>query len=117
MRNEVVYRMTNESILSIDMMRSRWKMFGHALHMEQDTPAHKAMLHYFAGSRATRFRGTPRVNMPWKLDQDLKKFAKDMGQLKSLDDLHVLEGLANRRKRWTNMLKKMCAAAKAEKNA
>ena len=109
--------MTSESILSIDIMRSRWKLFGHALRMDQDTPAHKAMLHYFTGSQARRFRGRPRVNMPWKLDQDLKKFAKDVGHLNSVDDLHVLEGLAHHRKRWMNMLEKMCVAAKAEKNA
>ena len=109
--------MTSECILSIDIMRNRWKMFGHALRMDQDTPAHKSMIHYYTGSQAGRFRGRPRVNMPWKLDQDLRKFASDVGRLTSLDDLHTLRRLAHHRKRWINAVEKMCAAAKAEKNA
>ena len=109
--------MTSECILSIDIMRNRWKLFGHALRMDEDIPAYKSMLHYFTGSQAGRFRGRPRVNMPLKLDQDLKKFATDVGRLTSLDDLYMLRGLAHQRRRWINAVEKMCAAAKAEKKA
>ena len=52
-----------------------------------------------------------------KLDQDVKKFAEDAGHLNSVDGSHVLAGLTQHRKRWMNMLEKMCAAVKAEKNA
>ena len=108
--------MTDESIMSVDILRNRWKLFGHTLRMDEDTPAHKSMVHYFTGSQAGRFRGRPRVNMPRKLDEDLKKYSNDREELKSMDDLHVLKRLARNRKRWKNMIEVMCAAAKAEKN-
>ena len=98
MRNSIVYRMTNESVLSVDMLRNRWKLFGHTLRMDEDTPAHKSMVHYFTGSQAGRFRGRPRVNMPRKLDEDLKKYSNDREELKSMDDLHVLKRLSPNRK-------------------
>ena len=55
--------------------------------------------------------------MPLKLDQDLKKFANDVGRLTSLDDLYTMRGLDYHRRRWINAVEKMCAAAKAKNNA
>ena len=41
--NIELYRVTGARPLTIDITRSRWKMFGHALRLHKDTPARKAM--------------------------------------------------------------------------
>ena len=116
MRNRKVYEITQEEMLSIDLLRSRWRLFGHVLRMDEEAPAFKSMLHYYSSSKAPKFRGRPRVNLPWKLDQDLGKFCTDGLQLKSLDDLRRLEVVAHDRKKWKNLVETMCVVAKAEKN-
>ena len=116
MRNKKVYEITQEELLSIDLLRSRWRLFGHVLRMDAEAPAFKAMLHYYSGSQAPKFRGRPRVNLPWKLDQDLGKFCTDSLQLKSSDDLRRLKVVAHDRKKWKNLVEKMCVVAKAAKN-
>ena len=84
--------------------------------MHEQTPAHKSMLHYFSESKAPKFRGRPRTNMPRKLDQDLEKFSSDTMQLKTLVDLQRLKDVAHDRKRWKILVDDMCVAAKAAKN-
>ena len=116
MRSRTVYRLTNEEMLSIDLLKNRWKLFGHILRMNEATPAFKSMLHYYSSSNAPKFRGRPRVNMPWKLDQDLAKYCEDNLRLKSFDDLQRLKAVAHDRRQWKNMVEKMCVVAKAAKN-
>ena len=116
MRSRTVYNTTEEEVLSIDLLRSRWKLFGHVLRMHEETPAFKSMLHYYSSSKAPKFRGRPRVNMPWKLDQDLVRFCVDNLRLKSLDDLQRLKIVAHDRRQWKNLVDGMCVVAKAAKN-
>ena len=85
--------------------------------MNQDKPAHKSMIHYYMVRKAARFCWRSGINMPLKLDQDLKKFASDVRRLTSLDDLYTMRGLAHHRRRGINAVEKMCAAAKANNNA
>ena len=42
-----LYKNTNTKPLSIGITKSRWKLFGHILRMDKDTPARKAMKYYF----------------------------------------------------------------------
>ena len=116
MRSKTVYKTTKEEILSIDILRCRWSLFGHVLRMHEQTPAHKSMLHYFSESKAPKFRGRPRTNMPRKLDQDLDNFSSGTWQLKTLADLQRLKEVAQDRKRWKILVDDMCVAAKAAKN-
>lgn len=116
MKSKTVYRITKEEILSIDLLKNRWRLLGHVLRMNEETPAHKSMVHYFATSRAPKFRGRPRTNMPRKLDEDLRKYSSDALRLTSLADLQRLKSVAQDRKRWKTLVDGMCVAAKAAKN-
>ena len=49
----------------------RKQLSGHVLRIFEETPAFKSLLHYFSNSDAPKFRGRPRNNLPWKLNQDL----------------------------------------------
>ena len=116
MKNKTVYRLTGEEVLSVTLLRNRWKLFGHVLRMNKRTPAcYRSMIHYFSHSNAPKFRGRPRMNLPRKLDEDLGRYSVGALQLRSLDDLHMLEMVAHARKDWKNLVKEMCVAAKAAK--
>ena len=104
MRSKTVYRITKEELLSISILRNRWKLFGHVLRMSEETPAFKSMIHYFSTSDAPKFRGWPRTNLPWKLNKIPGRF------------LWWPASIENCCKRWKNMTSKMCEAAKAAKN-
>ena len=41
--NEQVYGQTGEDVLSLEVLRNRWKLFGHVLRSHPETPAQKAM--------------------------------------------------------------------------
>ena len=73
--------------------------------LNEDTPAQKSMKHCFTESNASRFKRRPRINLPWKLNEDLEKFSNGM-KLKTAEDLRTLKALAKDRK----------ITAKAEKN-
>ena len=115
MRNSVVYRESGEEMLSLEVMKNRWKLFGHVLRSNEETPAQKAMKFYFTDSDAERFRGRSRVNVPWKLNDDLMKFTSRMN-LKTNEDLQILKVLAKDRKKWKGLIDEIYEAAKAEKN-
>ena len=42
-----MYRQTGEDVLSMEVLRNRWKLFGHVLQSHPETPAQKAMNYYF----------------------------------------------------------------------
>ena len=116
MRSKTVYQKTEEEFLSIDILRNRWKLFGHVLRMDEETPAFKSMVHFFSKSSAPKFRGKPRTNMPVKLNHDLEKYCPEPLSLKSFEDLERLKTIAQNRKRWINLVSAACVAANAEKN-
>ena len=116
MRNTVVYKESNEQMLSVEIVKSRWKLFGHTLRLHIDTPAQRSMDFFFEESQASRFRGRPRVNLPWKLNDDLIKYSGTNMTLKNAGDLWTLRVLAQDRKEWTNLVEKIYVAAKAAKN-
>ena len=115
MKNKTVYRVTGEEVLSLEILRNRWKLFGHTLRLHDDTPAQKSMIHYFTENNNNKFQGRPRVNMPWKLIEDLQNYSNGM-KLKTIDDLITLKYLAKDRKIWKELVEGICVAAKAEKN-
>ena len=55
------------------------------------------------------------MNLPRKLDEDLGRYSVGALQLRSLNDLHMLEMVAHARNDWKNFVNEMCVAAKAAK--
>ena len=70
--NENIYKNCNEIPISLVVLNSRWRLFGHELRGGRDTPSFKAMLYYFSKSDLSKYRGRPRMTLPYKLNTDLK---------------------------------------------
>ncbi len=110
--NSKLYTKCNTKELAPDIRGARWRMLGHTLRMADNTPAKKAMLHYFDKTTSS-FLGRPRHTLPLVINQDLKMAATNNitghfnipSQLKKIEDLRALETLANDRNRWIKLVK------------
>ena len=54
-RSKHLYKTTKQHAISVDITRARWKLFGHTLRMDKETPARKAMKFYFEKLDAKKF--------------------------------------------------------------
>ena len=70
--NANVYKICNEIPLSLVVLKSRWRLFGHELRGGRDAPAYKSMMFYFSESDLIKYRGRPRMTLPVRLSNDLK---------------------------------------------
>ena len=73
--NTNLYKRCNEYTLSLFILRSRWKRFGHILRLEDQTPAYKTMVFYFEKTDAKGFRGRPRTTIATTINNDIKRTA------------------------------------------
>ena len=117
MRNQKVYKVTKSRPLSVDITHSRWKMFGHALRLHENTPARKAMKYFFqVPKEGKKFRGRKRATIVTTLNRDIKrtkaKFNKfDIKPLLTEIDLRNTRVKAMNRKHWQKCMKMIVDAA------
>ena len=121
--NKQLYKQTGEEVLSLEILQSRWRLFGHVLRLSPETPAQKAMNYYFENSNSKNFRGRPTTTLPNSLHNDIIRLTNythnnkyNFTQLKSIDDIRNLRLLAQDRKRWSTLVKDIYEAAKAERD-
>jgi len=94
---------------------ARWRMLGHVLRMHEDTPAKRAMLHFFDARTSGAFLGRPRTTLQTALGQDLQEAAShphlkqyDLPkQFKNGSDLIRLEEIAKERTEWRSIVANM----------
>lgn len=111
--NTKLYKKSNMRELGPDIRGARWRMFGHTLRMTDDTPAKRAMLHYFDETTSS-YLGRPRHTLPLVINKDLKLAAVQPldiksqfnlpSQLKTIRDLRSLETLAKDRNQWIQLV-------------
>ena len=120
--NKEVYKLTEETLLSLQITKSRWKLFGHTLRLHKETPARKAMYFYFSKTDCSKFRGRPRMTLPSKLSNNISSasnsdqyFVQDFNvlELKTVTHLDILTDIARERRRWLELTKRICQAAEA----
>ena len=70
--NKSLYKKCNETPLSLQILESRWRLFGHILRRDECIPANKAMHFYFRKSEH-RYLGRPLTSLPITLNKDLSK--------------------------------------------
>ena len=112
--NTKLYEKCYMAELGPDIRGARWRMLGHTLRMTDDTPAKRAMLHYF-DTTTSSYLGRPRHTLPLTINNDLKLAAaqpQDItsqfnlpSQLKTITELRSLEKLANDRDQWIQLVK------------
>ena len=115
--NKKLYEVTKSRPLSIDITKARWKMFGHALRMDERTPARKAMRYFFqVPDSATKFRGRKRATIITTLNRDIQR-TKELNEafqippLKTELDLRNTRMKALDRNHWQRIVKMVTDAA------
>ena len=116
--NQNLYKRCEERPISIDILKGRWRLFGHILRLSDETPAVKAMKFYFEGSEK-RFRGRPRETLVTTLNKDITR-ARSMERsfpipiIKSKKDFEQIRLKAQDRTAWRKISDIVCRAAEAE---
>ena len=110
--NSSLYEKCNECPLSITLLESRWRLFGHILRRNSEIPANKSMNSYFI-SHGSKFRGRPLTTLPVVLNKDLTRVSDDKLQLTSLKDLEHLRSVAQNRQTWRKLTTRIREAAEA----
>ena len=111
----------NEYPLSLFILRSRLKLFGHILRLDEQTPAYKAMVFYFEKTDAKGFRGRPRTTIAAAINNDIKRTPDKIAEfpvrvLTSLENLKLIRELAWDRNVWSGIVKNIHKVAEDEKS-
>ena len=69
--NKQLYNMMNSSPVTILAMEQRWKLFGHILRLNPNTPEQTIMAQYYTETHHQK-RGRPPLTLPAILNNDLK---------------------------------------------
>ena len=115
--NEKVYETTNTRPLTIDITKARWKMFGHVLRMNEQSPARKAMKYYFQEpEHCEKFRGRKRATIVTTLNRDIIRTQQHnrnfhIQELKTEIDLRNVRVKATNRNHWLKIVKMVTDAA------
>jgi hypothetical protein len=105
--NDKLYKLCNAGKLEHMIREARWRMLGHVLRMENETPAKYATIKYF--DKGKSFLGRPRTTLATIINEDIKLahaqhnrevFSQLPPQLKNIMDLNQLETIANDRSKW-----------------
>ncbi|GFS23845.1 hypothetical protein ElyMa_006987500 [Elysia marginata] len=105
----------NERPLSIFILESRWRLFGHILRQDSQIPANQAMSGYFV-TEGSKFKGRPLTTLPVVLIRDLSRIINSNLQLKSSHDLEHLRSIAQQRDEWTKLTARIREAAEASQS-
>ena len=115
--NENLYKITNSRPLTIDITKARWKMFGHALRLNEQTPARKAMRYYFqVPENCEKFRGRKRATLVTTLNRDITRTKTAnarfyISELKTELDLRNARVKATNRNHWRKIVRMVTDAA------
>jgi len=100
--NKYLYKRCNAEPLRKEIAKSRWRLFGHVLRLDEECPARTAMMWYFSDPSVPAFRGHPRVTLPYILNRDLKRATTNL-KLENQQDLSKLTRLAADREAWSEL--------------
>ena len=114
-----LYLITNTKPLSIEIAERRWKMLGHVLRMDKDSPARKAMKFYFEKRSNRKFIGRKRATIVSTINRDIYKTKTkyrnfEISELKTEYNLHNIGAKARNRKKWSSIVKMVVDAAYSE---
>eukprot|EP01034_Spumella_vulgaris_P022573 gene22573-28706_t len=104
--NNNLYKITDSRPITTDIVKHRWRLFGHILRSHPDTPANKTMTQYFetrsrtTGENRKRHRGREATSIAVVLRNDLALVGR---KFHAAADLTSLKNIAHRRKEWTTL--------------
>ena len=112
-RNHRLYERSGAHPISKEIKYARWRFFGHALRLEADTPAQKAMDFYFENISNPKYRGRPRTTIVTTLNEDIKAAKHihsdlEINEIHNARDLETACSLASQSKEsWRTLAKKI----------
>ena len=122
--NKAVYEICKAEPLSLEVLKRRWRYFGHVLRLDLNTPAAKAMKFYFMKIEGSKkFRGRPRNTILTTLNDDIlslfssKSTITEKYNIKKItlySDIENLRRLAFNRNVWKELTKELYRVAGAE---
>ena len=122
--NKAVYEICKAEPLSLEVIKRRWRYFGHVLRLDLNTPAAKAMKFYFVKIEGSKkFRGRPRNTIVTTLNDDiLSLFSSkntitekyNIKKITSYLDIENLRRLAFNRNVWKELTNELYKVAGAE---
>ena len=114
-KNTSLYKKCQETPLSVQILQSRWRLFGHILRRDPNIPANKAMSLFFKPSGENKYRGRPVTSIYTVINRDLGRLDENY-QLRGENDLATLRQLASDRPQWRAFTGKIREAAEASKS-
>ena len=109
--NKSLYKVCKEKPLSIFIIESRWRLFGHILRRHEQIPANKVMEFYYT-EFGKRYRGRPITTLPIVINKELSQSHPNLS-LKTKEDLNHLRSLAQNRNHWNRLTKGIIEVAEA----
>ena len=112
----MLFNPVNNFTLTIDITQAKWKMFGHVLRMNENTPARKAIKHYFQLPQAAKYRGRKRATIVSTFNRDIER-TRELNErfaiptLKSELDLRNTRIKALNRKHWQKIVRMLTNTA------
>ena len=102
MSNKDVYKLSNSKPITKEIREQRWRMFGHCLRLNLETPAQKSMTYYFQEEpQLKKFDGLPKKTFP-----EIK-----LTKLKTSSDLQKAREIASNRDEWKKLSMMICSIA------
>ena len=99
--NKRVYERCSSKTIGSEIRKRQWELLGHIIRMDQNVPAHKAMIYYFTVSQGKKFRGRPRTTIITTINDDILKWrqrspreARAVKLRRTMDDLIRMKKLA-----------------------
>jgi hypothetical protein len=108
--NKQLYNKTNSAPVSLIALEQRWKLFGHILRSDSETPANIIMKKYYQ-LQTYQQSGRPRLTLPTVLDNDVKYLppsATHRGfRLNNINWYNHYKILASNRNQWQEFVNKI----------
>jgi hypothetical protein len=112
--NSELYRKTKQRTITLDIVHSRWKLFGHILRQHPDTITNVVMDQYFTKLTPRHHTsGKLPTSLPVQLHLDIVSIQQGL-KLKNSKDLQHLRNLAQDKSTWKQLTDLVVKAAKAK---
>ena len=109
-KNKNLYKITDTKPISVEITKRRWKMLGHTLRMNPNTPARRSMKYFFEKRSKKKFKGRKRATIITTINNDItrtKRIYPDFAIQKMTTEinLHNNRYKAKNRRQWKKAVK------------
>ena len=116
-----LYKLTQTRPLCIDIVERRWKMLGHTLRINSNTPPRRAMKYFFENRSAKKYKGRKRATLITTINRDIKRTKElhpnfQVQELRNELNLFNARMKAKNRQHWGKIVKQVVEAAYSDRS-